>query len=218
MTITAQPAARPLAEQRIVLQDISWQFFEVMLNELGESGNARLAYDQGTLEIMSPLFVHEHTKRLLERCVETLCEELDLPIRSAGSLTCKRQDLLKGIEPDSCFYIQTEPLIRHLETIDLAQDPPPDLMIEVDFSNSSLNKEPIQLALGVPEIWRYTQGQLSLKSLQQGQYISVSTSPTFGNLPLTEIPRFLSQSSQLGEAGVIRAFRQWVKQQLSFSG
>lgn len=212
---TAQPTARPLAEQRVILQNISWQLFEAMLSELGESSNTRLAYDQGTLEIMSPLFAHEHTKRLLERCVETLCEELDLPIRSAGSLTCKRQDLLKGIEPDSCFYIQTEPLIRHLENIDLEQDPPPDLMLEVDFSSSSLNKESIQIALGIPEVWRYAQGQLTLKQLQRGQYISVNTSPTFSNLPLVEIPRFLSQSTQLGETGVIRAFRQWVKQQRS---
>ena len=118
---TAEPSARLLAEQRIILQNIRWQFFKAMLNELGESSNARLAYDQGTLEIMSPLFAHEHTKRMLERFVETLCEELDLPIRSAGSLTYKRQDLLKGIEPDSCFYIQTEPRIRHLEQIDLSK-------------------------------------------------------------------------------------------------
>lgn len=204
------------AEQRVTLQNISWQFFEAMLNELGIASNARLAYDQGNLEIMSPLFAHEHIKRLLERCVETLCEELNLPIRSAGSLTCKRQDLLKGIEPDSCFYIQTEPLIRHLQNIDLERDSPPDLILEVDFSNSSLNKEPIQLALGIPEVWRYAGGHLTIKRLQQGQsgenqYRVMTVSPTFNDLPLIEIPQFLGQSSQLGEAGVIRAFRQWVK-------
>jgi Uma2 family endonuclease len=199
-------------EQRVILQNISWQCFEYLLHELGENRAARLAYDQGVLEIMSPFMPHEHTKRLIERFVETLCDDLDLPIRSAGSLTCKRKDLGRGIEPDSGFYIQTEPLIRHLEHIDLAQDPPPDLMLEVDFSSSSLNKEPIYLALGVPEFWRYARGELTIKQLRQGRYVQLDHSPTFAKLPLTEIPRFLSQSTQLGERGVVKAFRAWVQE------
>ncbi|WP_219903915.1 Uma2 family endonuclease [Stenomitos frigidus] len=132
-----------VGEQRVILQDINWQCFEYLLHELGENRAARLAYDQGVLEIMSPLMPHEHIKRLLEKFIDALAEALDLPIRSAGSLTCKRKDLGRGIEPDSAFYIQTEPLVRHLEQIDLAQAPPPDLMLEVDFSSSPLNKEPI---------------------------------------------------------------------------
>jgi Uma2 family endonuclease len=201
-------------EQRVILQNISWQCFEYLLHELGENRATRLAYDQGVLEIMSPFMPHEHVKRLIERFVETLCDDLDLPIRSAGSLTCKRKDLGRGIEPDSGFYIQTEPLIRHLEHIDLAQDPPPDLMLEVDFSSSSLNKEPIYLALGVPEFWRYARGELTIKQLRQGRYVQLDHSPTFAKLPLTEIPRFLSQSTQLGERGVVKAFRAWVQERL----
>jgi len=41
------------SEQRIVLQNISWQTFEALLrNRLTE----RFAYDCGTLEIMTPLY------------------------------------------------------------------------------------------------------------------------------------------------------------------
>ncbi|HEY9749507.1 MAG TPA: Uma2 family endonuclease [Allocoleopsis sp.] len=206
-------AAPTLGEQRIILHNISWHLFELMLNELGETSNARLAYDQGTLEIMSPLFPHEHTKRLIEKLIDVLVEELNLPIRSAGALTCKREDLLKGIEPDSCFYIQNESKVRALETIDLDRDPPSDLVLEVDFSSSSLNKEPIYVALGVPEIWRYTNGELTIKQLQQGQYTQLESSPTFANLPLTVIPQFLNQSPAIGETGVTQTFRSWVKEQ-----
>ncbi|MBW4490561.1 MAG: Uma2 family endonuclease [Trichocoleus desertorum ATA4-8-CV12] len=206
-------ATPTLGEQRIILHNVSWRLFELMLSELGETSNARLAYDQGILEIMSPLFPHEHIKRLIEKLIDVLVEELDLPIRSAGALTCKRKDLLKGIEPDSCFYIQNESKVRALETIDLDRDPPPDLVLEVDFSSSSLNKEPIYVALGVPEIWRYANGELTIKQLQQGQYTQLSYSPTFGNLLLTVIPRFLNQSPAIGETGVIRTFRSWVREQ-----
>ncbi|AFZ17420.1 hypothetical protein [Allocoleopsis franciscana] len=41
--------------QRVLLRDVSWQEFETILQELGEHRAARLAYDMGTLEIMTPL-------------------------------------------------------------------------------------------------------------------------------------------------------------------
>ena len=211
-----KPTATPpiLGEHRVLLRNVSWQLFETLLTELGETRNVRLAYNQGILELMSPLMPHEHTKRLLERFVVVLCEELDLDIKSAGSLTCKREALAKGLEPDSAFYIQNEPQIRQKKDIDLEIDPPPDLMIEVDFSSSSLDKEPIYLGLEVPEIWRYADGKLIIQWLVQGRYVQHKTSAAFPNLPLTIIPQFIEQSLKLGEAKTVKAFRQWVQENL----
>ena len=205
-----------LGEQRIILADISWQCFEYLLNELGEKQGVRLSYDRGMLEIMSPLMPHEHNKRLLEDCIKILVDELNLNVKSVGSMTCKREDLRRGIEPDSGFYLQNEPLVRQQENLDLNQDPPPDLIVEVDFSSSSLNKEPIYQALAVPEVWRYARGMLTIKQLQQGQYVELDYSPTFANLPLTEIARFLQQSQQIGEAAMLRLFRNWVREQIKY--
>ena len=200
-----------LGEQRVILQNISWQLFEALLAELGENRSSRLAYDRGTLEIMTPLLLHEQSKRLIENMIMILVEELNLTVKSLGSMTCRREDLERGIEPDSGFYIQNEPLVRTQEQIDLNQNPPPDLILEVDFSSSSLNKTPIYLALGVPEVWRYAEGELQIKLLR-GQYIPSTTSPTFANLPLTDIPQFLAQSNQVGEAQMLRRFRNWVRE------
>ena len=203
----------PLAEQRVILRNITWQMFESLLAAKGED-SSRYAYSHGLLEIMSPLMPHEHTKRLIEKLIDILVDELDLNVKSIGSMTCKRQDLERGLEPDSGFYIQNEPLVRGRESLDLAQDPPPDLMIEVDFSSSSLNKLPIYQALAVPEVWRYAGGQLTVQSLQQGQYVALDYSPTFANLPVAKLPEFLQQSSQIGEAQLLKAFRVWVKGQI----
>lgn len=202
-----------LGEQRVLLKNVSWHLFESLLEALGDNRSSRLAYDQGTLEIMTPLLPHEHSKRLIEKLIDILVEELNLNIKSIGSMTCKREDLLRGIEPDSGFYIQNESVVRNREEIDLNQDPPPDLMLEVDFTNQSLNKFPIYISLGVPEIWRYAKGNLQIYRLQQAQYVPVNDSPTFANLPLTETPRFLEQSNQIGEAQMLRAFRLWVREQ-----
>jgi len=209
MTITALV----LGEQRVVLNNINWQLFESLLSAMGENRASRLAYDQGTLEIMSPLMPHENTKRLIEKLIDILVLELKLNIKSVGSMTCKRKDLERGIEPDSGFYIQNESLVRRKRELDLTQDPPPDLMLEVDFTSSSLDKEPIYRALGVPEVWCYASGKLTIKRLQQDGYKLLIYSPTFANLPLTEIPRFLEQSEEIGEVEMLLAFQSWVREQ-----
>lgn len=41
--------------QRVLLRNISWDEFEQILEEMGESRAARLAYYKGMLEIMVPL-------------------------------------------------------------------------------------------------------------------------------------------------------------------
>lgn len=201
--------------QRVILPNISWETFETMLAEMGDNRVTRIAYDQGTLEIMTPLMPHEHNKRLIEKLIDTLAEELDLNIKSIGSTTCKRKNLKQGVEPDSGFYIANEPLMRAKQTLDLTKDPPPDLVIEIDYTSSSIDRLSIYQALGVNEVWRYDEPIMSIYQLQGNQYILCTDSPTFRNLPLTtEIPRFLAASLNIGEIRMIREFRAWIKQEL----
>ncbi len=199
---------------RGVLQNISWQTYETILAEMGDNRATRLTYDRGTLEIITPLRQHEYNKRLIEKLIDNLAEELNLNLKSIGSTTCKRLDLIRGVEPDSGFYIQNEPQMRHKTHLDLTQDPPPDLLLEVDYTSASVDQLPIYLALGVPEVWRYDEPVMHIYRLQQEMYIPYTTSPTFANLPLTEIPQFLEESLRIGEIPMIRAFRAWVKQQI----
>ncbi len=199
------------AEQRVLLQNISWQTFETLLIELGEHRSLRLAYDQGTLEIMTPDFEHENDNRLLERFVFTFAEELNINIKAGGSTTLKREDLARGLEPDSCYYIQNEALVRDKKKIDLSQDPPPDLVLEVDITSGSLNKLPVYAALGVPEIWRYDGQTLCIYRLEDNSYVECEQSPTFPLLPISLILQFLEQSKVVGETSVLRAFRAWVR-------
>jgi len=209
MLTTATPT-----EQRVLLKNISWQTFETILAEMGEDRVIRLAYDHGLLEIMTPLLPHEHNNRLIHNLIVALAEELNLNLKSVGSLTCKRPDLQRGVEPDSGFYIQNEPLVRGNREIDLTIDPPPDLVVEVDFTSSSLDQLPIYAALGVPELWRYDEPVMQIYQLIKGQYVPCTLSPTFASLPLTEIPRFLEESLRIGEIPMLRSFRTWVRQQL----
>jgi Uma2 family endonuclease len=202
------------AEQRTLLRNISWQTFKAMLVDMGSERATRLAYDKGLVEIMTPLMPHENSNRLIEVFVGVLCEELGLEIKRAGSLTLTRDDLERGAEPDSSYYIQNEPLVRDKAEIDLDNDPPPDLVLEVEYSRSRIDKLSLYAAMGIPEFWRYNGSVLRIYRLESGQYVQRNNSPTFAPIAVTEIPKFLQQSRKVGEITCTRNFRNWIRQQL----
>ena len=98
----------------MLVEDISWQEFEAILNELGEHRSSRVAYRQGTLEIMVPLPEHERAKVIIGDLVKILLDELDLNWESFGSTTFKREKMTAGVEPNDCFYIERTPTISLL--------------------------------------------------------------------------------------------------------
>ena len=156
------------AEQRTYLPNISWQLFEAVVAEMGEIGVPKLAYYRGNLEFMTPLFLHEHSNRLIDRVVNTLVEAAELECIPAGSMTIKRPELAAGKEPDSCYYIQNEHLIRNKTRLDFGIDPPPDLAIEVDITHTSIDQLALYAALGVPELWVYDGKSLTFYHLAAG--------------------------------------------------
>ncbi|MBU7582545.1 MAG: Uma2 family endonuclease [Nostoc sp. TH1S01] len=202
------------AEQRTVLHNVSWETFEALLRDTGEHRGSRFAYDCGTLEIMTPLFEHENPKIQFDRLIFALVEELSLEIKSAGSTTLKRRLLKRGIEPDNCYYIQTESRVRNKETLDLETDPPPDLAIEVDITSSSVNKFNIYAALGITELWRYNGQNLKFYRLLEGQYIECEFSIAFAIVSVGDMSRFIAQSKTMGEIALLKLFRTWVRSQL----
>ncbi|WP_026731389.1 Uma2 family endonuclease [Fischerella sp. PCC 9605] len=207
MVATSTPA-----EQRTVLHNVSWETFEALLKDTGEERGSRFAYEDGTLEIMTPLFEHENPKIQFDRFILVLAEELGIEIKSGGSTTLKRRIAKRGIEPDNCFYIQNELTVRGRETINLETDPPPDLAIEIDITNSSVNKFRIYSALGVSELWRYDGEVLKFYQLVEGQYIEREFSVAFPIVSVSDIHRFIEQSKTMGEIALLKSFRTWVRE------
>jgi Uma2 family endonuclease len=79
-----------------------------------------------------------------------IAEEWGLDIERHGSATFRREDLRKGFEPDSWFYIQNAAAVRGKEEIALGLDPPPDLVVEVDIASESVDRFPILPRLAFP--------------------------------------------------------------------
>jgi len=196
---------------RVMLYNISWQQFENLLKDLGENRAARVAYDDGTLEIMTPLPEHESYKEVISDAVKDIAEELDLDYESLGSTTWKKEGKMVGIEADNCFYFQNEALVRGRLDLDLQRDPPPDLALEIDITNKSLNRFPIYARLGVPEIWCYDWGELKIYLLEQGEYIESERSLVFPSLEIRDLPKLIEQNRANGRRAIRKAVREWVR-------
>ncbi len=155
--------------QKVLLKDVSWQEFEEIITDLGESRSSRIAYANNTLEIMVPLPEHETRKVLIGDLLKALMEELDIEFWSLGSTTFKNELMSQGIEPDDCFYIENEAKVRGKERLDLTIDPPPDLALEIDVTSRTHTN--IYASLGVGELWRFEKGKLQIYVLENNKYI-----------------------------------------------
>lgn len=198
--------------KKVLFKEVSWETLEAILEENDrENHSSRLAYNQGTLEIVTPLPEHEINKNFITNFIEILLEELDREFYPLGSTTFKNELMQQGIEPDNCFYIENEALIRGKERIDLTVDPPPDLALEIEITSRSYPE--IYAALGVPELWQFRQGNLQISILEKGKYQISTKSSIFPQFPLTKaIPEFLQQCKTQGRNKTMKAFRQWVRE------
>ncbi|MEO0394561.1 MAG: Uma2 family endonuclease [Cyanobacteria bacterium P01_A01_bin.137] len=204
--------ATPQRADRVVLSNISWEQFESLLKDLGDQRSAHIAYDNGSLEIMTPLPEHEHFKEVLGDAVKDIADELELEYESYGSATWRQRAQMASVEPDNCFYFQNEAAVRGRLDLDLSQgDPPPDLALEIDLTSKSLNRFPIYARLGIPEIWCYDQGELKIYHLQRDTYIPAETSLAIPDLPIKELPVIIETYRPQGRRAIRQAMRQWAK-------
>ena len=212
VTTTSTPVEQQTtSENRVILKGVSWSTFKALLADVGDDRAWRIAYDGGVLEIRRPHLEHEVPKGLIESFIEATADELEIEVMKAGSLTLEREDLTRAVEPDTCFYIQNEASVRGKRDINLPEDLPPDLAIESDYTNSSVNKDSIYAALGVPELWRYRRESLQVYQLVEGKYEVCDRSLAFPFLPVAEIPGFIEQSRTVGQRAAVRLFRQKIK-------
>ena len=207
---TVVTAAR---SQRVVLFNIDWRGYLAIGRALADRPALRLTYDRGTLEIMTTSSAHERFKHLLRRLLETWTEERGLPLAGFGSMTFKRRKFLRGLEPDECYWIASEAKIHGRDHIDLRIDPPPDLVLEIDITHSSLDRMGIYGILGVPEVWRYSKGTLRFRARQpDGNYADTPTSLSLPPLRPADLMPFLAMRGASEENAIIRQFRAWIGQ------
>jgi Uma2 family endonuclease len=207
MVQTLAYSKEELAGSHLILHDISWETYEQLLEIFAERSTPRMTYYQGTLELMVPLPEHERYSWTLGRLIVALSEEIGIEIIGLKSSTWRSEPKKAGNEADEC-------LMRGKLTIDLKNDPPPDLAVEMDLTSSSINKMAVYAELKVPEVWIWKKGKLIINILNDTGYVESETSLAFGSFPVKELAQFMNLDSEKGENARIREFREWVRSHL----
>jgi Uma2 family endonuclease len=215
---TAPPVSRqaspPEMGQRLILHGVSWGTYKRLLADFQDSHAAHFAYDRGVLEIMVLSAKHEELNRAIALLVEILALEMNINVRNLGSTTFTRDDLARGFEPDTCFYIQNAARVRGKEEINLEVDPPPDLVVEIDITHPSLDKLPIYAAVGVLEVWRYDGQQLTIFTLEGEAYHTHEKSVALPGLTSQVLSQFIAESKTLERLEWLRRVQEWARKQM----
>ncbi len=159
------------AEARVLLNNISWEIYEQISNALVDYSGARLNYYQGSLEIMTTSYPHEMYATALSDLLKTMANAMKIDFVSARTTTFKLSPKESGFEGDDTFYFSyLDELRQPGKKIDLQQDPAPDLVIEVDISNPSLDKLSLFADMKIKEFWRWHDNELTIYQLIDGEY------------------------------------------------
>jgi len=201
-------------QEYVLLHDVSWNTYQALVRELATQPAKRITYSQGDLEIMVPLPPHEEQKDLIHRIILTVTEELNIYIRSLGQTTWQRPDLEKGLEADSCYYIQNEPAARGKSSFDLTVDSPPDLVVEIENTRRAIARLPVYAALNMPEVWRYDGTTLTIYHLIDGEHRPQESSLALPMLQRADLQRFLQMSKTMNQTPWGRELRCWVRETL----
>ncbi len=184
MYALVSPEKIQLPPGAVVRLPATWQDYQTLYQQRGDGSIPRLKYRDGEVLLMSPLPKHGRDASLIADIIKVL---LDDSGREYDAFTPVTMDLLEesGIEPDYCFYIDHWEAISGKERIDWRNDPPPDLVLEIDVTSYSNVND--YLPYQVPEVWLFRKQQLWIYELQAAEYGLRTNSRYFPNISVQDV-------------------------------
>lgn len=220
--MVAQPVEQPPAdlvpveeqtlsirEQRVLLDNVSWELFERILAEDADRRVPRLAYGDGALEFMTPSRLHESIDRTLASLVAILVDTWHMDLVECGSMTMSQAVTGIGLEPDSSFFIQHAAAARRDNDSVFPEGFPPDLVIEVEISRSLVERLPLLAALRVPEVWRATSETVNILTLSGHEYQRAPSSAALPGVTPEKLQEFMALSQRVTRSEWADAVRTW---------
>ncbi len=206
MLTIVSPEELYLSAGTVMRVPASWQEYQTLCKQRGDNSIPRLKYRAGEVLLMSPLPKHGRDAHLIASIITIL---LDHQAQEYDALTPVTMQLPEesGIEPDYCFYIDHWPTVSGKERIDWHNDPPPDLVLEIDVTSYSDVQD--YLPYAIPEVWLLRQQQLVIYQLQGKAYITQIQSQYFPEMNLSEImTRCLAAAYERNTSAAIRELKQ----------
>ena len=165
--------------------------------------------------LVSPSEEHEVLRYRMVLFVAEVVGGLRIPHLAKGQMTFRRQKRRGGVEGDETYYITNVDRVRG-KKIDLNVDPPPDLAIEVVYSNPAKKAIAAYRRLRVPEVWACEDARLRILLLDQnGRYAESPTSAAFPFLTAVEIFEWVSRPGMVDDTEWMLEVRRWVAETLA---
>lgn len=182
------------AEDVVTMSDVSWDTY-CRLDDENQNPAVRLAYFEGSLELMTVSLVHEYWGDTVAALVRSYARALRLDVAGFGHATMRRKSRHAGVEPDGCFFFgELAAAMKKHQEWDLEAGPGPDLIVEIDISRRSFSKLPLYAALGVREVWQFHQDEAAMYGLFDLRYQQISTSTVLAGLTASKLTRLLAES------------------------
>lgn len=209
-----------LAEQRILIRNVSWEIYDLLSDAISEGQPVYLAYDGRDVEIMTKGRIHESYKELLGKLVMVLAYELRIRNRSLGETTWKRAAIARGLEAGQCYYFSAEKIAADIAALARKSDnitdyPDPDLAIEIDISPALVDRPAIYAALKVPELWRFEDESLVIEHLGADGSYSPSERSRFLPVRADEVYRWIAVEDSSDELLWEQRLREWARAELT---
>jgi Uma2 family endonuclease len=149
----------PTADQRILLDGVSWADFQTLLRLRGNR-RYRMAYLDGLVELMAVSRGHEGKKSMIGCLIEAYCLDHDIAITPYGMWLQEKKRRKAAAEPDECYVLAADPQTKHA----------PDLAIEVVWTSGGLDKLEIYQRLEINEVWFWKDHELTVFGLGANGY------------------------------------------------
>lgn len=195
----------------LVVNDFSWDEYELLMQDLDGRHNPRLSYDCGRLEVVSTSSKHDKYAWFVDKLIWDFCEAQGLSLGGYGHATWRRKRAAKGAEADNSYYLANERTVSSKDNIDLEVDPPPDLVVEVDLTTDSRRKLPIYAGLGVSEVWRYDGETFHFHALTGTRYAEITESRCLPGFTVSLLMETIEDFATVSSMEAIRAFRRRIK-------
>jgi Uma2 family endonuclease len=183
----------PEADQRLIMNGISWSGYEAQLALRGDAPVPRIAYLDGVMELMSPSRDHERLKSYIGCLVEAYALARGLDLSPYGSWTLRHAPKTAGLEPDECYIIGSDQSAQR-----------PDLAIEVEWTSGGIDKREIYARLDIAEVWVWRDGAIIVHVLRDGAYLEQPRSSVLPDIDLAQLASFLDHPTAMQ---AVRAYR-----------
>ncbi len=199
-------------EDQVLHLRMSWEAYVALAENLAlDRNHARLTYDGEILEIMSPGRKHELIANILSSMLAAVTLEWEVPLTNVGAVTFEGKR--RGFEADKGYYVG-HPAIwaRDAAKIDLSIEPPPDLLVEVDITDRSTDKQELYAGLGVRELWWYRIHEFRAFALVDGAFRRIEQSSVIAGLPIAEVAsRLQSDQAKNDIVAFTKSWHQWLR-------